>query len=146
MKKTSTIRIEGFFPLLVLSFVGMTFGGCATKIAFETSTVEPAAVGKVKIKKDRNHNYTMEVDVLHLGSPKRLTPAKDVYVVWVETPENSYKNVGRITTGTSMFSKALTGSLTTVLLYQPRKVFITAEPEGGLEQPGEPVVLTTSSF
>ena len=122
------------------------FGGCARKIVFQTSTVEPAAVGKVKIKKDKNNNYSMEVDVLHLGSPKRLTPPREVYVVWVETPNNDFKNVGRITTGTTMFSKALTGSLSTTLLYQPKKVFITAEPEGEPGHPGEPVVLTTDSF
>jgi len=146
MKMRSTNRGERFLLVMVLSFFCLEFGACARRIAFQTSTVEPAAIGKVIIKKDRNNNYSMEVDVMHLGSPKRLTPAKDVYVVWVETPDNNYKNVGRITTGTTMFSKALTGSLTTVLLYQPRKVFITAEPEGELGHPGEPVVLTTEAF
>jgi hypothetical protein len=128
-------------------FAVFALGGCATKrVAFQTSTIEPAAVGKVKVKKDKNNNYSVQVNVEHLGSPKRLTPPKDVYVVWVEAPDNSYKNVGRITMGTSMFSKELTGSLTTVMLFQPRKVFITAEPEGDLGHPGIPVVLTTDSF
>ena len=146
MKLTAGIRREDRVFLLLVSFIVFAFGGCARKIVFQTSTVEPAAVGKVKIKKDRNNNYSMQVSVEHLGSPQRLTPAKEVYVVWAETPDNQLKNVGRIVVGASMFSKELTGSLNTVLLYQPRRVFISAEMQAQVDSPGTQVVMTTSSF
>lgn len=146
MKLTVAIQRENRFPVLLVLLISFAFCGCATKVPFQNSTVEPAAVGKVKVKKDKNNNYTMQVYVEHLGAPNRLTPPRDIYVVWVQTPDNANKNVGRIVMGTSMFSKELTGSLTTVLLYRPKKVFITAEPEGQTENPGEPMVLTTESF
>lgn len=146
MKLTVGMGRGNRFPLLAALLVCFSFGACARKIAFQTSTVEPAAVGKVKIKKDKNNNYSMQVNVEHLGSPQRLTPAKEVYVVWAETPDNQEKNVGRIVVGASMFSKELTGSLNTVLLFQPKRVFITAEMQAQVDSPGTQVVMTTDAF
>ena len=120
--------------------------GCAKTINFETSTVEPAAVGKVKLKKDNNKNYSVDVSVMHLASPERLTPPMDKYVVWVETGNEDIKNIGRINISTGTFSKTLKGSLKTITVHAPTKVFITAEPAGDISHPGTPVVLTTEKF
>jgi hypothetical protein len=45
-------------------------------VAFAPSSVVPGADGKVKLKKDDNKNYQIEVDVVNLASPDRLTPPK----------------------------------------------------------------------
>ncbi|HVS95909.1 MAG TPA: hypothetical protein VHE54_05460 [Puia sp.] len=124
----------------------MSSAGCAKTINFETSTVEPAAVGKVKLKKDNNRNYSVDVSVMHLANPQRLTPPMDKYVVWVETGTDEIKNIGRINISTGTFTRTLKGSLKTVTVHAPARVFITAEPAGDISHPGTPVVLTTEKF
>jgi hypothetical protein len=133
-------------PLAFAFSLIVSAGGCAKTIYFENSTVEPAAVGRVKLKKDNNKNYSIDVSVLHLASPERLTPKMDKYVVWIETGDDDIRNIGRINMGTGMFSRTLKGSLKTVTVHQPNKVFITAEPAGEISHPGTPVVLTTEKF
>ena len=127
-------------PIMVL------FASCAKSIYFENSSVEPAAVGKVKIMKDRNANYALDISIMHLADPKRLSPPKEMYVVWAETPHNDLKNIGRIHTGSGLLSSTLKGELKTVTTFKPKKVFITAEEAGEVHEPGNPVVLSTTSF
>ena len=74
--------------LCLLSLVTIIyFGSCSStkKVSFNTSTVEPAAEGTVKVKKDNNSNYHINVDVANLAGSKKLTPSKNAYVVWIET-------------------------------------------------------------
>lgn len=126
--------------------IAVLFASCAKTIYFENSTVEPAAVGKVKVMKDKNANYALDVSIMHLADPKRLSPPKEVYVVWAETPENDLKNVGRIHIGSGLLSNTLKGSLKTVTTFKPKKVFVTAEEAGEIHEPGNPVVLSTTAF
>lgn len=143
---TSNIRIKSISLLLPGLSAVFTFGACAKKIYFTTSAVEPAAVGKVKLRKDNNGNYIVDVSITHLASPKRLSPPKDVYVVWMETENYGMKNIGRINSRTGFLSSTLKGSLRAVTSFKPSKVFITAENEGDIRHPGTPVVLTTEGF
>lgn len=119
---------------------------CAKKIAFQRSSVVPAAEGSVKVKKDKNSNYTIDLDVIHLADPKRLNPSKEVYIVWMGTENNGTKNVGQLKTSSSMFSKALKSSLSTVTAFKPIRIFITAEDNATVQYPGSQVVLDTSDF
>jgi hypothetical protein len=106
----------------------------------------PGAEGEVKVKKDNNNNYHIEVNVVNLADSKKLTPSKNTYVVWIETNDKGSKNIGQIHSSSSMFSKAKKASITTVSPSKPIKVFITAEDDPNVETPGEQVVLTTAPF
>lgn len=122
------------------------FDSCATKISFENSSVVPAARGSVKIKKDNNHNYVVQLHLTNLAEVKRLEPARQTYVVWMETGENMAKNVGQIKSSSSMLSQTLKASFETVSTDKPTKIFITAEDDGSIQYPGAQVVLTTGNF
>ena len=124
----------------------LSFNSCAIKANFETSSVVPAARGAVKVKKDKNKNYQIKIDIYNLAEANRLQPPKKTYVVWMETNDNVTKNVGQINTSTSLFSKTLKASFSTVSSSKPTKIYVTAEDEANIQNPGMQVVLSTSKF
>src|SRR5689334_11893 len=96
-----------YFPLktfLVICSLLM-FSSCAKKLRFATSTVVPAAVGRVKYKKDDNNNYAIDVKIKNLTDPKRLTPPKNTYVLWMEPVQGNVQNLGQIVSSSGIFSK-----------------------------------------
>ncbi|MBA2500887.1 MAG: hypothetical protein H0V30_14270 [Chitinophagaceae bacterium] len=115
-------------------------------MSFQTSSVVPSAEGSVKVKKDNNNNYSIDLNVIRLADPKRLEPSKSTYVVWIETAENGSKNIGSLNTSSSMFSKTLKSSLKTVSPFKPVSLFITAEDNADIQYPGSQVVLRTDRF
>jgi PBP1b-binding outer membrane lipoprotein LpoB len=133
-------RIHTISKLLLLAFLLVS---CSTKMNFAPSSVVPAATGHVKIKKDNNKNYIVTVSVLNLADPKNLNPSRKVYVVWLEDENNSTKNIGQITSSSSMFSKALKGEVQATATSKPGRIFITAEDDGNVQSPGSQMVLTT---
>jgi len=143
-----TLNLLKTKPLLlsaVTVLIMFAFTSCAQKIRFANSSVVPAAEGTVKIKKDNNKNYNIDIDVIHLADPKRLSPPKEVYIVWMETDNTSAKNIGQIESSSSILSSTLKGSIKTVSPIKPTKIFITAEDNAQVQYPGT-VILTTSSF
>lgn len=133
-------------PVYIIStliILGFLLVSCARKMNFAPSSVVPAATGHVKIKKDNNNNYIVTVNVLNLADPKNLDPSRKVYVVWLEDERNSTKNIGQITTSSSMFSKALKGEIKATATSMPGRIYITAEDDGNIQYPGSQVVLTT---
>lgn len=138
------IRITQKFAGLVLAVVAaLMLTSRSKKMIFETSSIVPAACGSVKIKTDKNKNYTVEVDVDNLSPADQLSPSKKTYVVWM-TPKNSEtQNIGQLKSSTGFLSKALKGSLTTVTSSKPKSIFITAEDEGNTQYPGT-IILSTN--
>lgn len=126
-----------FLTLIVLQSCG------TTKYKFSNSVVVPAAEGTVKVKKDDNNNYAIELDVKRLAEPKRLSPPKRMYVVWMETAKNGRKNIGQLNSSSGFFSSTLTSSLTTVTTFKPTSFFITAEDNASIQFPQGQVVLST---
>lgn len=134
-------------PITTIALISIIFfNSCASKIQFANSTVVPTAEGSVKVKKDGNNNYSINIDIKHLAPPNKLTPSKDLYVVWAETKENGTKNIGRLNTSSGLLSSTLKSSLRTVSPVKPTLIFITAENDAGVEYPGSQVVMTTSNF
>ena len=103
----------------------------------------PAAQGAVKVSKDSNKNYEINVKVENLADPSRLQPKKDLYVVWLVTKDKVTKNIGRLNSSRGFFSGSLEGKLTTVSPVKPDHVFITAENSADVQYPVGTVVLTT---
>ncbi|RYY09931.1 MAG: hypothetical protein EOO04_37670 [Chitinophagaceae bacterium] len=139
--RTRFIYTAGLFLSLALAF-----SSCATKHRFTTSPVVPAAEGSVKVKKDNNSNYSIGLKVKRLADSKRLSPPRDMYIVWMETADNGIKNIGRLNTSSGFLSKTLKSSLNTVSTFRPTGFFITGENEAGLAYPSGFVVLRTDSF
>lgn len=148
--KTSNMTPQRLMRLSIwtLVFMSATFASIAQtkKVSFNTSTVVPGAEGNVKVKKDKNNNFNIEISIENLAEPKKLTPAKKAYVVWLDTQEKGTKNIGQVNPSSSMFSKLKKASITTVSPYKPVKIYVTAEDDPGVDQPGTVIVLTTDSF
>jgi hypothetical protein len=145
MKPQAMLRLTG---LMIIFLFASYFNSSAQskKVAFNTSTVVPGAEGTVKVKKDKNNNFDIDISIENLADPAKLTPAKKAYVVWIETAEKGTKNIGQVHTSSSMFSKVKKASMTTVSPYKPIRIFVSAEDDPGIEQPGTVIVLTTNSF
>ncbi|MEO6819279.1 MAG: hypothetical protein ABI266_07565 [Ginsengibacter sp.] len=139
-KSTKFIRfLMGFAGILIV----LTISSCSNKMSFQTSSLVPAARGYAKVKKDNNNNYHISISVTNLAEPKRLSPPKDTYVVWVET-EDGVKNVGRMNSSTGFLSKKLKATLEASTLNKPKRIFITAENDGNISFPGSELILSTN--
>lgn len=141
-----TIRIRKVLLTMLTIFSVASLTSCSQKIAFQNSTVVPAAQGKVTIKKDSNKNYAIKIKISNLAEVQRLQPAKNVYVVWIETEENNIKNIGRIKSDSGFLSSKLKATFETVTSFKPTKVFITGENNQDVSYPGYQMVLTTNKF
>ena len=82
----------------------------------------------------------------NLAEPDRLQPAKNVYVVWIETSDNGIKNIGQIKTSTAFLSSKLRAAFETVSSFNPVKLFITAENNPAIQYPEGQTILSTSNF
>jgi len=141
---TQSIRsvVLGISALVVV----LSITGCASKHAFLSSAVVPAARGDVKIKKDGNDNYQIKIDINNLSEVKRLQPAKSAYVIWMVGEGDAVKNIGQINSGSTMISSKLKASFHTVSAAKPHRIFITAEDDATVSVPGSTVILSTDKF
>ncbi len=141
MKKINTI-------LLLIAAVTLIFpiNACAQRVKFSKSEVVPAAEGAVKIRKDKNNNYLIKVNIDNLAAPERLTPPRQAYVLWMVTEENMPKNIGKIKVSTKFLSTKLKASFETVSSIKPRRIFITAENDASVQYTDYEVILTTNNF
>ncbi len=138
--KINFLRIVLF---LALSFVFMQISSsCAKSIEFENSNIVPAARGHVKVKKDKNENYNIKLELSYLAEPDRLSPPKKCYIVWLSSNDNPIPlNIGQI-----VGSSKLRVKFESVSSSKPKRIFVTAEDEPCAQYPGQYVVLETSKF
>ena len=139
-------RLKSVMIVLITILLVSSFNSCAKKIMFEQSSIVPGAEGSVKITKDKNSNYSIHIDVLHLAEPKRLQPAKSVYLVWMQADDNSTKNIGILNSSSSLLSKTLKASLHTVTPFKPTRIYVTAEDDSKITFPAGETVLTTGNL
>lgn len=140
------IAIKSILLVALAVMMTITLTSCTKKITFLNSIVVPGADGYVKVKKDNNKNYIIEVEVSDLAKVERVQASKTTYVVWMETDEGNAENLGQLNSSTSFFSKRHSASLETVSSYKPVKIFITTEEGVNTQTPGRQVVLTTENF
>jgi hypothetical protein len=124
----------------------LLLNSCSRKLAFYESPVVPGAVGKVKVNKDRNNNYSIEVNTTHLAEPQKLQPPQSSYVVWMETEQNGMVNLGQLKSSSGILSSTMKGSLETVSSFKPRSFLITAENSPNIQYPSNYVVLRTGTY
>lgn len=144
--KRLSILIRSIFFGIFTVVVIFLFGSCTSPVRFLTSSVVPAAQGDVKVKMDKNKNYSIEIQIADMADVTRLQPSKRTYVVWMVTDQGLTKNIGQLNSTTSLLSKRHKAELKTVSSFKPVKIFITAEDEEGVQNPGMQGVLSTDTF
>lgn len=132
----------GIFTIMVI----FSIESCTSTVRFLSSTVVPGAQGSVKLKKDKNKNYQVQIEITDLAEISRLQQSKNSYVVWMTTDQEITKNIGQLVSSTSFFSKRHKASLETVSSFKPARIFVTAEDDPNVQYPGMQVVLTTDRF
>jgi hypothetical protein len=142
MKKVSGLSKTVCFVVVASLF--LLVSACSKKMVFASSSVVPAATGSVKIKTDKNKNHTIDVSVTNLAAADKLSPPKNIYVVWMVTENSGTKNIGQLNSSSSLLSKAMKASLKTVTSFNPTSFFITAEDNGDIQYPQSPTILTTN--
>jgi hypothetical protein len=138
---TKKILLSALAAIAVFSFTS-----CSRKINFLTSPVVPAARGTVKVKRDKNMNYLIQVSLFDLAEASRLQPAKQTYVVWMISDNDVTTNLGQIKSSTGTFNQSLKASFESISAAKPVKIFITAEDDPSVQISGTQVVLSTDRF
>lgn len=140
-------HLKIYLSLIIVTFAAcILVSSCARKEAFEKSVIVPSADGQVKVKKDKNNNYSISISVRDLAPPNDLTPSKKTYVVWSETGNTGTQNLGQLNSSRSFLARGYKASLNAVSTSNPKRIFITAEDDGNTQYPGNQVVLTTGNF
>ena len=140
-------NVRGVRELFVMTLaITILFGSCAKKVRSTPTALVPAAEVFVKIKKDENKNYPIEIKLSNLAEPERLQPARQVYIVWVETKTNGIENVGQLKSSKGLFTNTLEGTLATVTAFEPLRMSITAEDTTSIQYPGTQTVIQTRNF
>ena len=132
------------FGILMICIVLLC--SCSRSINFNKSAVVPAASGKVRIKEDKNDNYSIHIKISNLAPPERLQPPMEYYVVWMETDGNPVQNLGRLISSSPLFVKSLKASLKTVTTYRPSRFFITAEDKTDIQFPRGQQIISTDTY
>ena len=134
--------------LIGIFIIGMIvpITSCAQKIKFMNSSVVPAAQGYIKVKRDKNKNYVIKLEVMDLADVERLQTSNVSYVVWMETDQGRTENLGQLNSSSGFMSKQMKASLETVSSYKPSKIYITAEENTNVQFPGDKAILTTDRF
>src|SRR6185369_11894190 len=100
MKPQLLIRLTiGLFVFLASTNLSSS---AQKKVSFNNSIIVPGAEGSVKVKKDKNGNYDIDIYTENLPDPKKLTPSQKVYVAWIETKEKGVKNIGQMKSSSSL--------------------------------------------
>jgi hypothetical protein len=147
MKKNTFNTITKNLVLgLFVIMLAASFTFCSKKVAFQTSSIVPAARGDVKITKDDNKNYLVEIKVENLAEVSRLSSSKEAYVVWMETEDSEVKNIGLIKSDSKFLSSKLKASFETVTPLKPKKIFITAEKDAETQSPDNQIILSTRNL
>ncbi len=120
----------------------LLIGLCLTAVAWGredrliNTGVAPGAEGKVVTSTDRNGNTEMEIQVKHLATPEKLTPAKQAYLVWVQARGKSPELLGIL-----RVNEDLQGSLKATTPYKTFDILVSGEDNLKPEVPSGMVIL-----
>jgi hypothetical protein len=124
-----------FVPAILSFALFWAFG--ADKVRMMPSTSTPAAQGTVSVSATSNDNIKVDVKVQSLANPSTLTPAENVYVVWIQPQGQPPQNQGEI-----KVDKNENAQIHTQTSFKRFKLFITAEQNAQVQAPTGPQVLS----
>lgn len=128
------------FPAICIAIVlALTGLAEARDIRLTADPPVPAAEGKAELKRDRNGNLRLKVEVKHLAPPTKLTPPKQAYVVWIQGRGKEPENHGQLKVNAD-----LNGSFEGTTPYPAFDIFITAEDNPAATTPSGPPLLKGS--
>jgi hypothetical protein len=110
--------------------------GAGHKVHLMSGTATPGARGTADIQSGDNGNTQIDLKVRALAPPATLTPAENVYVVWIEAPGHAPQNHGQI-----RVNGKEQGELHTDTPYKRFQIFVTAEATPRTVEPEGPRVL-----
>ena len=142
MQRTGKKKFTGIIVLLGMLIIA----SCSSTESFLNSSVVPAATGTVKVKKDKNENYAIKVEIKDLADVERLQTSKDTYVLWMETENGRKENLDQLVSSNSFLSKQNVASLQTITSYKPLRFFVTAENGIDVRYPDSMEILKTNTF
>lgn len=116
----------------LIALVVILLGACSKPVVFPISQVVPSADIQMKIKTDKNKNYNIILQAQHMAGPERLSPAKNVYVVWAVNESGRSENLGRL-----VINKKRQAQLHATTAFKPYYIVITAEEQGDVLVPGK---------
>lgn len=129
----------GFFAgvpgLLCLALI-WPFGG-PRKVQMMAGTSAPGATATIQIRKGDNGNAALDIKAANLAPASSLTPAENVYVVWIQPPDKLAQNAGQL-----RVNQHEQAELNTVTAFKRFKVFITAEQNAQTQEPEGPRILS----
>ncbi|HVB36284.1 MAG TPA: hypothetical protein VND42_03505 [Candidatus Acidoferrales bacterium] len=125
---------------LVLA-MGLMWGpfGRGHKVIMTAASSVPSAKATVEVSHDRNKNTAVEMRVRYLAHPSALTPAEEVYVVWIQASGHAPENEGEL-----HMDSNLKGEFKTPTPYKQFSIFVTAEQSAQVRQPEGQQVLTAN--
>lgn len=120
--------------LLALLFI-WPFGG-GTKEQLSASKLVPGARATATVSHDQNNNTTVDLTVKFLPPPTSLTPARAVYVVWIQANGHPAQNKGQLVVGSNH-----QGEIKLRTAFPNFELFVTPEESALVSQPTGPHVI-----
>lgn len=139
--RKKALPIAQTFKVISFVIVVAVLASCSTRVVFPESPAMPGADVVLKVDKNKNNNYELELEVENIARPNRLIPPRNNYIVWLETSSHGTINIGNL-----RVSSKNRGSLTTVTPYKPIRIFISAEDRQDVIFPSSQVVLSSEEF
>lgn len=120
--------------LLALFFIWPFGGGTKERLAAAKSV--PGARATATVGHDQNNNTTVDLAVKFLPPPTTLTPARAVYVVWIQANGHPAQNKGQLVVGSDH-----QGQIKFRTPFPDFELFITPEESALVSQPTGPHVI-----
>lgn len=136
--------LKASLPLLLMFL--FVASSCSTKIYFPDSPVVPGADPKAEVKKNKEGEYVVKLNVNNLALPERLSPPKRNYIVWVNTESQGVRNIGELKNRRGMFSNTGKASFEGSIPVRPTQIFVTAENRTDIQFAGDHTVLKSEVF
>src|SRR5579863_3387267 len=111
-----------FIVTALLLYAGFAWAAGGTKVQMMPSGDTPAAQGEIIVKQAPNGNLQLDIMTEHLAQLSTMTPAGNVYLVWLQQPDDNPLCLGEM-----RVDKNLSGELRTITTFKQFKIFITAE-------------------
>lgn len=146
MRRLKTNRLRYIILQILLIPALIITASCSRKATFQQSSVVPAAHGDVKVKKDDNQNYRIDVEVTDLAEVEKVYSKNHAYIVWMETDDGDTQKLGQLISSKGMFSNQRNAQLETVSTDEPVRIFITAERDKNARYPNNKMILRTKNF
>ena len=114
------------------------FGG-GNKVQMMAGTSTPGANATITVKKGSNGNTALDIKAKNLAPPSSLTPAENVYVVWIQAPDQTPQNEGQLRVNSKEQAEIHTSTS-----YKRFEVKITAEQNAQVQEPTGPKILSAA--